>query len=66
MNTANFSDPEMYEDGCKKPSRFFPATMEYLSFMARCRQLGFTEDEVCKLSIGLAEKLLKGAAGNGA
>lgn len=40
--------------------------MEFLTFMSRCKQLGFTDDEICKLSIGLAEKLLKGPAGNGA
>ncbi|ESY72797.1 hypothetical protein X743_14925 [Mesorhizobium sp. LNHC252B00] len=66
MDHSIFNDASMYDDGCRKPSRFFPATMEFLTFMSRCKQLGFTDDEICKLSIGLAGKLLKGAAGNGA
>ncbi|ESY37886.1 hypothetical protein X747_24790 [Mesorhizobium sp. LNJC384A00] len=66
MDYSIFNDPSLYEDGCRKPSRFLPATMEFLSFMSRCKQLGFSDEEICKLSIGLAEKFLKGAAGNGA
>ncbi|TIN78348.1 hypothetical protein [Mesorhizobium sp.] len=52
---------DLDEDGCKKPSPYFPITLEFMHFQSRCRALGFDQKDILKLAKGLAERFLEAA-----